>query len=127
MNEGTLTSDIKERIRRARACLSEMGYTDSGCVVESWVEPGYTFNSAIFNQNDDRDVALLWTVSHTLGTPQGCWTCTLRYYRVPDYDCHPKCKEGNCPYPDEPKTPPRELLTARAYSRTNSTKEGEEQ
>ena len=57
-------------------------------------------------------VAAAWQATELANCPHPCWSCWNRPTTCAEDDSlHYDCAEGHCHFPDEPKTPPRELLT----------------
>ena|ERR1700691_1149328 len=92
-----------------------MGWTDPKIVrpvnvSDNWTRDGYVFERSLLPENFEEAMAIAWMVKHVTDVPQGCWTCTRKYYLEKQYNAHPDCMEGRCPFPNEPKMPPRNLI-----------------
>lgn len=104
-------------MERARMLLSEMGWTDPRLVVRTHrVTTGWWIVEPV-------PYAVGWKVYTVMGLMRACWPCyeaaqhevASSLYLVvngPQMTALMACQAGSCPHPEQPRLPPRELLTS---------------
>lgn len=103
---------INEQVRRIRACLAEMGYTNPDLVVVTSTHdyPAFPYSYCIVDAVPVA-VAYMAYVTALAGISHvACWSCYEPFMHGPKEADSTKCTKGNCQHPDGPKLPPRKLL-----------------
>jgi len=111
---GALTTQAvsaDEMVHRVKVGLAEMGYPDVGEIEDAggWTFPNLVCPEALLT---DRGMAAWWTAYRLAAHgvhPVPCWSCWLAWmtaFRPMAW----ACVAGDCPRPEGPATPPRELL-----------------
>lgn len=100
-------------MERLRMAVAEAGHSDwrvefhGEYAPDGW--PHFHFFGLAKSGLHER--AVLWHATEAVGIPTACWSCTQTSFRD-FFDDEDACLAGNCPNPDGPARPPRELLRA---------------